>query len=201
MTAASPTAPPPGRRTSPATRTIEIAYAVRPVLRDSPCGLKTAEMGSLVFSVPIPYEKIPHEYERNGVERKYPYCDYEYRGIGDWNYAYCADTLVAEEREVGDTPFSSEKPPVVLKAKMRKIDWGLEDGFDTVCAAFPESLDPVGGEEEVVLFPYGCAKLRMTQMPLCERLPATAGNQRCGKDRSGLHPGPPCPVHGTTSTR
>ena len=147
------------------TRTIEIAYAVRPVLRDSPCGLETAEMGSLVFSLPIPYEKIPHEYERNGVERKYPYCDYEYRGMGDWNYAFCDDTLAAEEREVGDTPFSSEKPPVVLKAKMRKIDWGLEDGFDTVCAAYPVSLDPVGDEEEVVLFPYGCAKLRMTQMP------------------------------------
>ena len=147
------------------TRTIEVAYAVRPVLRDSPCGMKMAEMGSLVFSVPIPYEKIPHEYERNGVARKHPYCDYEYRGLGDWNYAYCADTLAAEEREVGDTPFSSEKPPVVLKAKMRKIDWGLEDGFETVCAAYPESLDPVGGEEEVVLFPYGCAKLRMTQMP------------------------------------
>ena len=147
------------------TRTIEIAYAVRPVLRDSPCGMKTAEMGSLVFSVPIPYEKIPHEYERNGVARKHPYCDYEYRGLGDWNYAYCADALAAEEREVGDTPFSSEKPPIVLKAKMRKIDWGLEDGFETVCAAYPESLDPVGGEEEVVLFPYGCAKLRMTQMP------------------------------------
>ena len=48
---------------------------------------------------------------------------------------------------------------------MRKIDWGLEDGFETVCAAYPASLDPVGGEEEVVLFPYGCAKLHMTQMP------------------------------------
>ena len=147
------------------TRTIEVAYAVRPVLRDSPCGMKMAGMGSLVFSVPIPYEKIPHEYKRNGVARKHPYCDYEYRGLGDWNYAYCADALEAEEREVGDTPFSSEKPPVVLKAKMRKIDWGLEDGFETVCAAYPESLDPVGGEEKVVLFPYGCAKLRMTQMP------------------------------------
>ncbi len=147
------------------TRTIEIAYAVRPILKDRPHGLKTAELGSLVFSVPIQYEKIRHEYERNGVERKFPYCDYEYRGLSDWNYAYCADALVPEERDVGDTPFSSEKPPIVLKAKMKKIDWGLEDGFETVCAAYPESLEPVGGEEEIALYPYGCAKLRMTQLP------------------------------------
>ncbi len=38
-----------------------------------------------------------HEYERNGVVRKYPYCDYEYRGQGDWNYAYCADALEVED--------------------------------------------------------------------------------------------------------
>ena len=61
-------------------RTIRISYDSKPQLRARPGGLFTAERGSLVFSVPVKYDKIKYEYERDGVERKFPYCDYEYRG-------------------------------------------------------------------------------------------------------------------------
>ena len=147
------------------TREIHIAYDRRAVFRERPHGLWTAELGSLVFSVPIPYEKIPHEYVQNGVERKYPYCDYEYRRAGEWSFAYSGDSLSAEERTPGEIPFSSVEPPVVMKAKAAPIDWGLEDGFETVCAAYPQSTEPLGAEREIELWPYGCAKLRMTQLP------------------------------------
>lgn len=42
-----------------------------------PTGLKTVEYGPLVFSLPIRTEYRMREYTRNGVERKFPYCDYE----------------------------------------------------------------------------------------------------------------------------
>ncbi len=149
-------------------RTIRISYDSKPQLRARPGGLFTAERGSLVFSVPVKYDKIKYEYERDGVERKFPYCDYEYRGTSPWNYVFSDGDLTAREREVGECPFSTEEPPVVLTAKMRKINRGLEDGFETVCSAWPESTAPIGEEETVELYPYGCAKLRMTQIPLAD---------------------------------
>jgi hypothetical protein len=110
------------------------------------------------------------EYEKNGVERKFPYCDYEYIPQSDWNYAYCSKDLKEESRELDVIPFSSENPPVVVKAKVCKIDWGLEDGYETVCSKLPNSTEPISEPMEIDLYPYGCAKLRMTELPLVKPL-------------------------------
>ncbi len=146
-------------------RAIRICFGTIPEYVDRPHDLKTVKCGSLVFSLPIQYEKVMYEYERNGVERKFPYCDYEYVGKSDWNYGYCSDELEVIPQTVDEIPFSSDKPPVIIKAKAVKINWGWEDGYETVCAKLPESREPVGEEEDVTLYPYGCAKLRMTEMP------------------------------------
>ena len=106
------------------------------------------------------------EYEERGVERKFPYCDYEYLPLSDWNYGYSSDTLAVEKKEVSNIPFSSEKPPVVIKAQVQKINWGLADGYEKVCAKIPESTEPISEPEEILLYPYGCAKLRMTELPM-----------------------------------
>ena len=146
-------------------RKIALSFDVETTTVDRPYDLKTVECGSLVFSVPIAYEKKMFEYEKDGVERKFPYCDYEYLPVSDWNYAYCSDIFVREEGKVGDVPFSSQQPPVALKTKVRKIHWGLEDGYEMVCAKVPKSREPIAEEEEIALYPYGCAKLRMTELP------------------------------------
>ena len=106
-----------------------------------------------------------HEYERDGVERKFPYSDYELIPVSDWNYGYCTDNLGIIRNTVSDIPFSSENPPVTIKADVCKINWGLEDGYEDVCAKIPESREAVSGKEEISLYPYGCAKLRMTEIP------------------------------------
>lgn len=147
---------------------INISFDVTPCYEKRPYDLNTVKCGSLVFSVPIKYEKKMYEYERDGVERKFPYCDYEYIPESDWNYAYCGTELKVQRNEISDIPFSSENPAVTIKTAVKKINWGLEDGYETVCAKIPESREPIGEEEEILLYPYGSAKLRMTELPLTE---------------------------------
>ncbi len=132
---------------------------------DRPHDLKSVQCGSLVFSIPVKYEAKMYEYERNGVERKFPYCDYEYLPTSEWSYALCSDELVIERRDISNYPFSSNEPAVVLKTKAVPIAWGLEDGYDSVCAKAPKSTAPIGDAREIELFPYGNAKLRVTEMP------------------------------------
>ena len=145
---------------------IEISYETQPELIERPNSLNTVRCGSLIFSLPIAYEKKMYEYEKNRIERKYPYCDYEYLPLGEWSYGYSSVSFVAVSRELGFVPFDSQNPPLVLKAKVKPIAWGLEDGFETVAARAPESRTPIGDEKTVELYPYGCAKLRMTELPL-----------------------------------
>jgi len=144
---------------------ITVCFDVTPHFIDRPYELKTAVCGSLVFSLPVRYEKVKKEYEAWGVERKFPYCDYEYKPLSPWEYAFAADELTVCRQEIGEYPFSSEHPPVVLQTMLKPIAWGLEDGFDSVCAKTPQSREPLGEAEDLLLYPYGCAKLRMTELP------------------------------------
>lgn len=145
---------------------LDIDFETRPHLDARPNNLHTVRYGSLIFSVPIQYEKKMYEYASEGVERKYPYCDYELLPLSDWNYAYVGDRFAVHNNTVDDIPFSSVNPPVTIKAHVQKINWGLADGYERVCAKIPESVEPISAEEEIDLYPYGCAKLRMTEMPV-----------------------------------
>lgn len=147
-------------------KTLVISFDAQAKLVDRPHNLKTVQCGSLVFSLPIAYDKVRYEYEDKGVERKFPYCDYAYVGKDGWNRGFADTKLTVERRGVTEIPFSESQPPVVIRARMQEIAWGLEDGFERVCAKVPESRVPVGQAEEKELHPYGCAKLRMTEMPL-----------------------------------
>ena len=106
------------------------------------------------------------EFERNGVERKFPYCDYEYNPTSEWSFAYSSPFVKVEYKGISDIPFSSQNPPVVVKAKIVPIDWGFEDRYETVCAKVPHSRKPLDTSASVALYPYGCAKLRMTELPI-----------------------------------
>lgn len=130
-----------------------------------PTGLKTVEYGPLVFSLPIQTEYRKREYTRNGVERKFPYCDYELVPQSPWNYGFADSALMVEERDVDVVPFSSVKPPVVIHARLAPVQWDWADGFNTVPAVKPAKNVGIGAAEDIALIPYGCAKLRMTEMP------------------------------------
>ncbi len=134
------------------------------VVLPRPHGLSSVMYGSLVFALPIEYEKKMREYTAGGVERRFPYCDYEYVGKSEWRYALCGSFFNVRFNGVGKTPFSSVTPPITIGTDLARIDWDYEDGFDTVCSKLPpEKVFPYGKETKQ-LFPYGCAKLRITEM-------------------------------------
>lgn len=149
---------------------LTLSYDAEVYLVNRPYDLKAAKRGSLIFSLPIRYEKVMHEYVRDNVERKYPYCDWEYVGHDKWNYGFVSDQFEVEERPISDMPFSSQQPALVLKTAMAQVPWALEEGYETVCARVPASHHAIAPVENKVLYPYGCAKLRMTEMPLLQSL-------------------------------
>ena len=144
---------------------IFVRFETEPYFEEQIGGLYTVKCGSLVFALPIGYKKKMLEYVKGGVERKFPYCDYEYIPTSDWSYGFGSDELLVERYDVDEVPFSSQKPAIAVKAAVKSIEWGFEEGYDTVCAKFPESTEPTGEMQSVKLWPYGCAKLRMTELP------------------------------------
>lgn len=144
---------------------ISIAFSATPHFEARPNGLNAVICGSLVYSLPIKYEKIMHEDLTGSVEKKFPYCDYELIPKSEWSYGYVNAPLSKTFCGIDDIPFSSENPPVTIKATVKKIAWGYADGYDSVCAKIPESTEPISDSEEIELYPYGCAKLRMTELP------------------------------------
>ena len=143
---------------------IEVEFSSVPVFKKRPNDLYALKMGSLVFSVPVDYEKKMKEYTKKGVERKFPYCDYEFIPETPWNYGFADTEFEVKYNGVGDVPFSQKNPPVTIKTKMQKINWGLKFPFKSVCASVPKSRKPISLPEEIELCPYGCARLRMTEM-------------------------------------
>lgn len=148
------------------TTEITVSFDTVPYLEARPYDLNTVKCGSLVFSVPIKYSRRMYEYDRSDANRRFPYCDYEYIPESEWNYGYTGDDMQIVCKGVDAVPFSSERPPVVIKTGVKKINWGLLEGYDTVCAKEPLSREPISDTEEIELYPYGCAKLRMTELPI-----------------------------------
>lgn len=102
--------------------------------------------------------------------RELPHADFEVRPASPWNYGLLVDeaqperSLRFEERPVGERPFSPEGAGVVAHVKGRRVPgWKLERGWAAEVSPQPESSrEPV---EDLVLIPYGCAKLRVTEFP------------------------------------
>ena len=146
-------------------REIFVEFETVPHFEKRPHGLHAVKCGSLIFALPIPYTTNMLEYEKDGVVRQYPYCDYELIPQGDWNYGFCSEALSVKTNEVSAVPFATNHPPVVIKANLQQIDWGYAERYDTVCAKIPGSTAPVSEARQMELIPYGCAKLRMTELP------------------------------------
>ncbi|MBQ3602590.1 MAG: hypothetical protein IJA02_01970 [Clostridia bacterium] len=48
---------------------------------------------------------------------------------------------------------------------MQQINWGLKFPYRSIARKTPKSRLPITEVQEIELCPYGCARLRMTEMP------------------------------------
>ena len=144
---------------------VEVKLTFEPEIIHRPHGMVCVRRGPLFYSIPIKekWEKV--EYTENGVERKFPYCDYYIYPMSKWNYALCSDTFTVEEHPF-DAPFSPEGAPVSLTVDMAEVEWDFNNGH---CDRLPKSNTPIGDVEQVKMIPYGCTNLRMTEIPVAEK--------------------------------
>lgn len=148
------------------TQTILIEMGFPLTLAERPNNLYCIRRGPLVYSVKIEEEWLKREYERDGVARAYPYCDYELLPKSPWNYGFASGKLPTDAVKMNPVvpkPFSPENAPIQLTVPMYHIPWDASDG---ICAEVPRSTVPCGEAAEVTFIPYGCTNLRMTEMPL-----------------------------------
>lgn len=121
------------------------------------------ERGPLVYAVGVGevWRKL------RGVE---PCPDWEVHPTTPWNYGLLVDvsdparSFRVESSPVVSQPFDSVNAPVRLIGRGKRIPgWALADNSAGPLPESPvESGEP---EEEVVLVPYGCARLRVAEIP------------------------------------
>lgn len=146
--------------------TVKVSFKAKPCLISRPSRMKSVIYGPFVMSLPIGGEWTKKEYTKDGVERKFPYCDYNIAPVSKWNYGFADKDLKVKKNAVSDIPFSEKNPPIQIEATMQEIDWGFEEGYDTVCRKIPKSRKPIGKAKKIMLQPYGSTKLRLTEMPM-----------------------------------
>jgi len=149
---------------------VEITFPMVPRVSEWFNNSIAIERGPLVFSLGIGESWV--KLRDQGMT-----ADWQVFPTNAWNYALDADpqnpakTIAVSESEMGDIPFSRQRPAVELNVKARKLDrWNAEDG---VAAPVPKS--PVTShhqEEALSLIPYAAAKLRITAFPRVDPHPA-----------------------------
>ena len=152
--------------------TLELEFEISLIRR--PTGLFSLERGPLVYALEIGEEWRKLEYERNGVERKFPYCDWEILPTTEWQYALdtddpASDIRFSETGETGELPFAPDAAPCWLEVPVRQINWGWEPLSGLVARAKPLSAMPIGPKKTVRFLPYGCTNIRLTELPMAEK--------------------------------
>jgi uncharacterized protein len=125
------------------------------------------DRGPLVYAL-----KIGADWRK--LRGKEPFADWEVYPRTAWSYALQveardpAQSIRFVERPMTKNPFSQEGAPVMAFVRGRQVtQWSLEHN-----AAAPPPRSPVFSEEaleDLVLIPYGCTDLRVTEFPMLGR--------------------------------
>ena len=127
--------------------------------------------GPLVYALKIGEDWRQLDAEKPGHEL--PHGDWEVFATTPWNYGLTVkketldEDVVFENRPLGEFPFSPEGAPVIAHVQGRRLPgWSLIHGSAGETPASPvESDQPL---EDLILIPYGCSNLRVTEFPVLE---------------------------------
>ncbi len=151
--------------------TVELTMAMALSLTTWPrTGSVTVDRGPLSFSL-----KIGERWQRCGGTDAWP--EWEIFPTTPWNYGVVLDTkdplagfTVVEKGKRADQPWTPEAAPVEITARAKRIPaWKLVNETVDVLRASP--IRSVEDEETVTLVPLGCARLRMSCLPVVSDAP------------------------------
>jgi DUF1680 family protein len=155
--------------------TLTLHFPMRVQTLKRPHGAVALLRGPLLFALPVGAEwRTIREWGAPEVTAGAQFAaDWEVHPITPWAYALILDPdrpeqdVTVAHAPVSEVPFAPDAPPVTLKVTGRQVaGWNIEHG-----TAAPPPTSPVEAEgmsEELTLVPYGCAPLRMTELPMCE---------------------------------
>ncbi|MDD5688308.1 MAG: glycoside hydrolase family 127 protein [Elusimicrobia bacterium] len=126
----------------------------------------SVERGPLIYSL-----KIGENWKL--IKGKLPHGDWEVHPTTPWNYALNINiddmekSMQLEKKSIGDCPFSPKGAPVAIKILGSRIpEWTLEhNAAGSIPKSPANSSKPL---EELMLIPYGCTNLRVTEFPTLE---------------------------------
>jgi hypothetical protein len=129
-------------------------------------GAATVDRGPLSYSV-----RIEEEWRKCGGTDRWP--EWEVLPASAWNYGLQLDASdpasgieVARRRALADQPWTLQDAPIELSAPARRIDrWRLGEDR-TVPELQPSPVRSDGPLETIRMVPLGCARLRMSCLPV-----------------------------------
>ncbi len=140
-------------------------FSFKPELIFRPKKMYALQTGPLVFVLPIKAKWNMYEFVRGGIERKFPYADYELLPESDWAFGFADEELKLTYHKMPEIPFSESEPAMTVDVRLAPVEWPFLRGYTTVADRYPAHRKAIGKANTYRFIPYGCSKLRMTELP------------------------------------